>query len=47
MPEKDSCSKDNFVLYATGNSTIGSGRIYVALPNKPLSYEDKIKYNIM
>jgi hypothetical protein len=43
MPEKN--TKD-FVLYATGNATI-SGRVYVALPNKPLSYEDKIKYNIM
>ena len=42
MPEKT----DKYVLYATGNSTI-SGRVYVALPNKPLSYEDKIKYNIM
>jgi hypothetical protein len=42
-PEKD--CKD-YVLYATGNATM-SGRIYVALPNKPLTNEDKIKYNIM
>ena len=44
MPEKE--VKDNFVLYATGDASI-SGRVYVALPNKPLTYEDKIKYNIM
>ena len=45
MPEKDRCK--DYVLYATGDATIGSGRIYVALPNKPLTREDKIKYNIM
>ena len=43
-PEKDPCK--DYVLYATGNATM-SGRIYVALPNKPLTYEDKIKYTIM
>lgn len=42
MPEKT----DKYVLYATGDATI-SGRVYVALPNKPLSHEDKLKYNIM
>lgn len=41
-PEKT----DKYVLYATGDATM-SGRVYVALPNKPLSYEDKLKYNIM
>ena len=46
MPEKDPYIKD-YVLYATGDATIGSGRIYIALPNKPLTLEDKIKYNIM
>jgi len=46
MPEKESYSKDSYVLYATGDASI-SGRVYVALPNKPLTYEDKIKYNIM
>ena len=47
MGEKEPSQKD-FVLYATGDSTISSGRIYIALPkNKVLSYEDKIKYNIM
>ena len=44
-PEKDPYKKE-YVLYATGNATM-SGRIYVALPNKPLTNEDKIKYNIM
>jgi len=43
MPEKTS---DKYVLYATGDATI-SGRVYVALKPGPLSYEDKIKYNIM
>lgn len=42
MPEKS----DKYVLYATGDATV-SGRVYIALPNKPLSYEDKLKYNIM
>ena len=47
MGEKEQSQKD-YLLYATGDSTISSGRIYVALPkNKVLSYEDKIKYNIM
>lgn len=45
MPEKDK-SKD-YVLYATGESSISSGRVYVALKPGPLSYEDKLKYNIM
>ncbi len=44
MPEKEK-SKD-YVLYATGDATI-SGRVYVALKPGPLSYEDKLKYNIM
>jgi hypothetical protein len=42
MPEK----KDKYVLYATGDSTV-SGRVYIALKPGPLSYEDKLKYNIM
>lgn len=42
MPEKN----DKYVLYATGDSSI-SGRLYVALKPGPLSYEDKLKYNIM
>jgi len=42
MPEKT----DKYVLYATGDATI-SGRVYVALKPGPLSYEDKLKYNIM
>ena len=47
MGEKDPYQKD-YLLYATGDSTISSGRIYVALPkNKVLTYEDKLKYNIM
>jgi len=47
MGEKDPYQKD-YVLYATGDATVSSGRIYVALPkNKVLSYEDKMKYNIM
>jgi hypothetical protein len=45
MPEKDN-SKE-YVLYATGESNISSGRVYVALKPGPLSYEDKVKYNIM
>jgi len=45
MPEKD-IPKDSYVLYATGDASI-SGRVYIALPNKPLTPEDKIKYNIM
>ena len=35
-----------FTLYATGNATL-NGRIYIALPNKTLTYEDKLKYNII
>jgi len=36
------------ILYATGECTIGSGRIYVALPaNQPLTEEVKKKHNIM
>ena len=47
MGEKDPYQKD-YVLYATGDASISSGRIYIALPkNKVLSYDDKIKYNIM
>ena len=47
MGEKDPYQKD-YVLYATGDATVSSGRIYVALPkNKVLSYVDKLKYNIM
>jgi hypothetical protein len=42
MPEKT----DKYVLYATGDATI-SGRVYVALKPGPLSYQDKVKYNIM
>lgn len=42
MPEKT----DKYVLYATGDATV-SGRIYVALKPGQLSYEDKLKYNIM
>jgi hypothetical protein len=42
-PEK---KEKDYVLYATGDANI-SGRIYVALPKGPLSYEDKMKYNIM
>lgn len=36
----------DFVLHATGDATM-NGRIYVALPKGPVSYEDKLKYNIM
>ena len=47
MGEKDPYQKD-YVLYATGDATVSSGRIYVVLPkNKVLSYDDKLKYNIM
>ena len=46
IPEKESYSKDSYILYATGDASI-SGRVYIALPNKPLTHEDKIKYNIM
>ena len=42
MPEKT----DKYVLYPTGDASI-SGRVYVALKPGPLSYEDKLKYNIM
>lgn len=35
-----------FSLYATGDATL-NGRIYVALPKGPISYEDKLKYNII
>lgn len=42
IPEK----QKSYVLYPTGESTL-SGRVYVALKPGPLSYEDKMKYNIM
>ena len=42
MPEKI----DKYVLYPTGDASI-SGRVYVALKPGPLSYKDKLKYNIM
>lgn len=45
MPDKND-PKQKYVLYATGDATM-NGRIYIALPDKPLSYEDKIKHNIM
>lgn len=35
-----------FTLYATGDATM-NGRIYIALPKKELTHEEKIKYNIM
>jgi hypothetical protein len=35
-----------FTLYPTGDATL-NGRIYVALPKGPISYEDKMKYNII
>jgi len=35
-------------LYATGESSISTGRIYIALPaNKQLTQSDKQKYNII
>ena len=41
-------SNKDVKIYATGNSSISSGRIYIALPaDKVLSREDYIKYNIM
>jgi hypothetical protein len=41
-------SNKDVKIYATGNSSISSGRIYIALPaDKILSREDYIKYNIM
>jgi len=43
-PQKE---EKDYVLYATGDANISCGRIYVALSKGPLSYEDKIKYNIM
>jgi len=45
MPENQKEKEKEFVLYATGDSSI-SGRIYVALP-KNITVADKIKYNIM
>jgi hypothetical protein len=44
MPQTN--TKTNYVLYATGEATM-SGRVYIALPNKPLTHEEKLKYNIM
>jgi len=41
-------SKDNYKLYATGDSNISSGRIYIALPASEIITEElKRKYNIM
>ena len=35
-------------LYPTGDFKWTTGRIYIALPaNKPLSNQDKVKYNII
>ncbi len=40
--------KDNYKLYATGDSNISSGRIYIALPaSEVITEEVKRKYNIM
>ena len=40
--------KTEFKLFATGDYTMSSGRIYIALPaDKTLSAADKIKYNII
>jgi hypothetical protein len=39
-------NEKDFVLHATGDATM-NGRIYIALPKGPISYADKIKYNIM
>jgi hypothetical protein len=37
-----------YTLHATGDATLQSGRIYVALPcNVKLDEETKIKYNII
>jgi len=38
--------ENEYTLYATGDATL-NGRIYIALHKGPISYEDKIKYNIM
>ena len=38
----------NYTLYATGEATLQSGRIYIALPAAvALTEETKKKYNIM
>jgi hypothetical protein len=39
-------NEKDFVLHATGDATM-NGRIYIALPKGPITYLDKIKYNIM
>ena len=46
---KDNANKnDEFILYATGNASITSGREYISLPaNKVISQQDKIKYNLI
>jgi hypothetical protein len=41
-------SKDDVVMYPTGDYTLSSGRIYIALPaNKKLTQLEKEKYNII
>ncbi len=45
-PKNEKENKNEYILYATGDATL-NGRIYIALPKGPISYEDKIKYNIM
>lgn len=46
---KDNGNKnDEFILYATGNASLGSGREYISLPaNKIITHQDKIKYNLI
>ena len=44
--KKENENENEYNLYATGDATL-NGRIYIALPKGPISYEDKIKYNIM
>jgi len=47
MGEKNPYKEEKeFTLYATGDATM-NGRIYIALPKGSISYEDKVKYNIM
>ena len=39
LPEKTVYNQnEKYVLHATGDATISSGRIYIALPAKTLSY---------
>ena len=41
-------NNDRFKLYATGDSSINTGRIYIALPaSEVITEEIKRKYNIM